>query len=86
MRGKNIPLTDGGYIQVMLLPTFVMCLAILILNQLLLKPEQPIHVSRDFASGKLKALGAVKRAEMITGFVVFTSIAFWVTAAGAERH
>src|SRR5580658_1106529 len=47
--GKNIPLTDGGYIQVMLLPTFVMCILILILNQLVLKPEEPIHVSREFA-------------------------------------
>jgi hypothetical protein len=81
--GKHIPLTDGGYIQVMLLPTLIMCALILVLNQLLLKPEEPIHVSRDFASGRLKALGSVKRAEMITAFVVFTSIAMWVTAAGA---
>jgi anion transporter len=81
--GKHIPLTDGGYIQVMLLPTLIMCGLILVLNQLLLKPEEPIHVSREFASGRLKALGSVKRAEMITAVVVFTSIAFWVTAAGA---
>jgi anion transporter len=80
---KNIPLTDGGYIQVMLLPTFIMCVLILLLNQLVLKPEEPIHVSREFATGKLRSLGSVKRAEMITGFVVLTSIAFWVTAAGA---
>jgi anion transporter len=83
--GKNIPLTDGGYIQVMLLPTFLMCVLILILNQLVLKPEEPIHVSREFASGKLKALGSVNRAEMITALVVFTSIAFWVTA-GKLHH
>ncbi|HEY1758065.1 MAG TPA: SLC13 family permease [Bryobacteraceae bacterium] len=80
---KNIPLTDGGYVLVMLLPTLIMCVSILILNQLVLRPEEPIHVSHDFASGKLKSLGSVQRAEMITGFVVFTSIVFWVTAAGA---
>src|SRR6202050_323112 len=80
---KHIPLTDGGYVQVMLLPTFVMCVLILVLNQLLLKPEEPIHVSRDFASGRLKALGSVKRPEMITAVWVFSSIAMWVTAAAA---
>src|SRR5580658_6310629 len=30
---KKLPLTDGGYLQVMLLPTLVMCALILILNQ-----------------------------------------------------
>jgi hypothetical protein len=48
-----------------------------------MKPEEPIHVSHDFASGKLKALGSVKRHEMITAVVVFSSIAMWVTAAAA---
>jgi Sodium:sulfate symporter transmembrane region len=80
---KKLPLTDGGYVQVMLLPTLVMCAAILILNQLMMKPEEPIHVSRDFATGRLKALGSVKSAEMITALVVFSSIAMWITAAGA---
>ena len=80
---KKLPLTDGGYIQVMLLPTLIMCGLILVLNQLLLKPEEPIHVPKDFASGRLRALGSVQRSEMITALVVFTSIAFWVTAAGA---
>jgi len=76
---KKLPLTDGGYIQVMLLPTLVMCGLILLLNQLFLKPEEPIHVSRDFATGRLRALGGFKRAELITALVVLTSIAFWVT-------
>jgi anion transporter len=80
---KKLPLTDGGYVQVMLLPTLVMCAAILILNQIMMKPEEPIHVSRDFATGRLKALGSVKSAELITGLVVFGSIAMWITAAGA---
>ncbi len=82
---KHLPLTDGGYIQVMLLPTLIMCALILILNQIFLKPEEPIHVSRDFASSRLKALGRVGRNEFITAVVVFTSIAFWVTA-GKLHH
>jgi anion transporter len=77
--GKHIPLGDGYYIQVMLLPTLIMCALILILNQLLLKPEEPIRVSKDFARSRLHALGGFKRAELITAVVVFTSIAFWVT-------
>ncbi len=83
--GKHLPLTDGGYIQVMLLPTLIMCALILLLNQLFLKPEEQIHVSRDFATGRLKALGGVGRNELITALVVFTSIAFWVTA-GKLHH
>ena len=73
---KKLPLTDGGYVQVMLLPTLVMCAAILILNQLMMKPEKADSTSRcDFATGRLKALGSVKSAEMITALVVFSSIA-----------
>jgi len=82
---KKLPLTDGGYIQVMLLPTLVMCGLILVLNQLFLKPEEPIHVSRAFATDKLRALGSVGRNELITALVVFTSIAFWVTS-GKLHH
>ena len=82
---KKLPLTDGGYIQVMLLPTLIMCGLILVFNQIFLKPEEPIHVSRDFAVGRLKALGGVHKLELITALVVFTSIAFWVTA-GKLHH
>ncbi len=82
---KKLPLTDGGYIQVMLLPTLVMCGLILVLNQLFFKPEEPIHVSRAFATDKLRALGRVGRNELITALVVFSSIGFWVTA-GKLHH
>ena len=71
--GKHLPLTDGYYMEVMLLPTLIMCGLILVLNQLLLKPEEPIRVSKDFAKGRLRALGGFKRAEAITACVVFTS-------------
>lgn len=80
---KHLPLTDGSYFQVMGLPTLIMCALILFLNQIFLKPEEPIHVSHDFATSRLRAMGSVKRHELITALVVGTSIAFWVTAAGA---
>ncbi len=76
---KKIALTWGGYAQVMMVPTLVMCALILALNLMLFKAEAPIRVSRDFASGKLKALGAIKRNEMIVAAVVILSIAMWVT-------
>ena len=76
---KKIALTWGGYAQVMMVPTLVMCAAILLLNLTLFKPEAPIRASREFALGKLRGLGAFKRAEMITGLVVLVSIGFWVT-------
>src|SRR5262249_13918422 len=80
---KHLPLTDGSYFQVMGLPTLLMCALILFLNQIFLKPEEPIHVSHDFATSRLRAMGSFKRAELITALVVGISIAFWVTAATA---
>jgi len=76
---KRIPITWGGYAQFMTLPTLIMCGLILLLNLTLFKPEKPIRASRDFALGKLRALGSFKRAELITALVVLVSIAFWVT-------
>jgi anion transporter len=76
---KKIALTWGGYAQVMMVPTLIMCALILVLNLMLFKAEAPIRVSRDFALGKLKALGAIKRNELIVAIVVVLSIAMWVT-------
>src|SRR5579863_4523838 len=56
--GKNIPLSQLGYIQVMTVPVLVMCGLILALNLLAFKPEAAIRVSREFALGKLRALGS----------------------------
>ncbi len=83
--GKNIPLTQLGYIQVMTVPVLVMCGIILTLNLLAFKPEAAIRVSREFALGKLRALGPFKRAELITALVVLSSIAMWVTS-GKLHH
>jgi DASS family divalent anion:Na+ symporter len=77
---KNIPLSQFGYIQVMAVPVLVMCGLILLMNQLLFKPEAPVRASREFALGKLRALGSFKRAEAITAIVVLASIFMWITA------
>src|SRR4029077_19196649 len=67
---KHLPITWTGYAQVMALPTLLFCGVILLLNQLLLKPEAPLRASTDFARTKLAAMGSVKRPEMITALVV----------------
>lgn len=76
---KNVPLTPIAYAEYLTVPSLIMCGLILILNLTLFKPEAPIRASRDFALGKLRALGFIKRAEIITGLVVLTSIFMWVT-------
>ena len=76
---KHLPLTQGSYFQVMALPTLLMCGLILVVNQLVLKPEAPLQASKEFARGKLAALGRLKRPEMITAMVVVISIFLWAT-------
>jgi solute carrier family 13 (sodium-dependent dicarboxylate transporter), member 2/3/5 len=76
---KHLPITWTGYAQVMTVPTLIFCGLILLLNQLLLKPEAPLRASTDFARTKLAALGSVKRQEMITAIVVAVSIFLWAT-------
>jgi di/tricarboxylate transporter len=50
-----------------------------LINPLILRPEKPLNASAEFARGKLKALGAFKRQEAITGIVVLVSIFMWAT-------
>jgi anion transporter len=76
---KHIPLTQGSYFAVMALPTLVLCGLILLLNQMVLKPEAKLGTSREFVRAKLDALGAFKRQEMITAVVVLVSIFLWAT-------
>ena len=76
---KHIPLTQGGYLEVMAIPTLILCALILVFNQLVLKPEAPLGTSRDFVRGKLAALGSFKRQELITALVVVVSIFLWAT-------
>jgi DASS family divalent anion:Na+ symporter len=76
---KHIPLTQGGYVQIMALPTLVLCGLILLINQLVLRPETKLGTSREFVRGKLEALGSLKRQELITALIVAASIFLWAT-------
>jgi hypothetical protein len=74
---KNLPLSYFGYAAVMALPTLVICALIIIANQIVLKPEEPLNVSSGFAKKELLALGAMKQSELITALIVAVSIVFW---------
>jgi anion transporter len=76
---KHIPLTQGSYFVVMAVPTLILCGLILVLNQMVLRPEAKLGTSREFVRGKLAALGSFKRQEMITALVVVVSIFLWAT-------
>jgi len=76
---KHLPLTQGSYFAVMAVPTFILCGLILLVNQLVLKPEAKLSASREFARGKLAALGKLKRQELITAVVIVVSIFLWAT-------
>jgi di/tricarboxylate transporter len=76
---KHIPLTQGSYFEVMAVPTLILCGLILLINQLLLRPEAALSTSRDFVRGKLAALGSLKRQELITAVVIAVSIFLWAT-------
>jgi len=76
---KHLPLTWLGYAQVITFPTLLLCILILIGNQFVLRPEEPLGASPEFARDRLKALGSFKRPELITAIVVVLSIVFWTT-------
>jgi di/tricarboxylate transporter len=59
------------------LPTLVICVLIIIANQIVLKPGSPLDVSGGFAKKELQKLGSMKQSEMITAIVVIASIALW---------
>src|SRR5438477_3362983 len=74
---KNIPLSYGGYAEVMAVPTLIICVLLIIANQIVLKPESPLKVASGFAKRELQALGTMKQSEMITALVVAASIVMW---------
>ncbi len=76
---KHLPLTWLGYAQAITFPTLLLCALIVIGNQFLLRPEEPLRASHDFARQRLKALGSFQRPELITAIVVVLSIAYWAT-------
>ena len=76
---KALPLSWTGYARIMAVPNLIQCALILLINPLVLRPEKPLNASPEFARGKLRALGAFKRQEAITGIVVVVSIFLWAT-------
>ena len=76
---KHLPLSWLSYAQVITFPTLLLCILIVIGNQLVLRPEAPLTASHSFAKDRLKTLGSFKRDELITAIVVIVSIGFWTT-------
>ncbi|HEX4277325.1 MAG TPA: SLC13 family permease [Bryobacteraceae bacterium] len=76
-QAKNLPLSYFEYAEVMALPTLVICVLIIIANQIVLKPEAPLNVASGFAKRHLHSMGAMTRHEAITAIVVVISIVLW---------
>jgi anion transporter len=78
-QAKNLPLNYGEYATVMAIPTLVICVLLIIANQIVLRPESPLNVSSGFAKKELQGMGTMKQSEVITAIVVVASIALWAT-------
>jgi len=76
---KHLPLTWLSYARYLTFPTLLLCVLILIANQIVLRPEKIPEASPQFARDRLRELGAFRRQELITGLVVLFSIVFWTT-------
>jgi di/tricarboxylate transporter len=76
---KHIPLTWLGYAHVVTFPTLLLCILILIINPIVLRPESPLSATPTFARDRLRALGPFKQPELITALVVICSIVYWTT-------
>ena len=76
---KHLPIAWIPYARVLTVPTLILCIMILVANQLVLRPEEPLRASANFARDRLKQLGPFGRAELITALVVAVSIVFWAT-------
>ncbi|HEV3040986.1 MAG TPA: SLC13 family permease [Candidatus Angelobacter sp.] len=76
---KHLPLSWIGYAKVMSVPTILLCVLLIVLNQLVLRPEAKLEISSDFARRELRSLGHFKPTEWVTAAVVLLSIAYWAT-------
>jgi di/tricarboxylate transporter len=76
---KHLPLTWLGYAHALTFPTLLLCILILIINPIVLRPEAPLNATPTFARDRLHELGSFKRPELITAIVVVLSIVFWTT-------
>jgi len=78
-KAKNFPLAWLEFSQVMTIPTLVLCGLILLLNPVFMKPEEKLNAATSFTKDKLREMGGIKHAELITAAVVVFSIIFWAT-------
>ena len=78
-RVKAFQLSWLGYAAVMTAPTMFLCILILVLNCVVLRPEAPLQVERPFARAQLRGLGPIAPAELFTAFVVTASVVYWAT-------
>jgi di/tricarboxylate transporter len=76
---RQLPISWLSYAQVLTLPVLAICVALVFLNRLALRPEAPLNVTSSFGRERLNALGKVTRGELITATVVLGSIFFWAT-------
>jgi anion transporter len=76
---RNFPVSWLEYAQILFLPTFALCVMVLIANQFVLRPEAKLKASPEFARDALRTMGPISRAELITALTVAASILFWAT-------
>jgi anion transporter len=78
-QAKHLPLTWLSYARYLTFPTLLLCALILVANQIVLRPDNAIDASPEFARERLRGLGPFRHPELITGLVVLCSIVFWTT-------
>ena len=76
---RQLPISWLSYAQVLTLPVLAICVALVFLNRLAIRPEAQLNVASSFGRERLNALGKVTRGELITATVVLGSIFFWAT-------
>ena len=76
---KHLDLSWISYARVMTVPTLILCGLLIVVNQIVLKPEFHLSSSPRFARERLKELGHIRRAEILTGVIVALSIIYWAT-------
>jgi di/tricarboxylate transporter len=75
----QLPISWLSYAQALTLPVLAICVALIFLNRMALKPEAPLNVAANFGRERLQSLGRITRGELITAVVVLASIVFWAT-------
>ncbi|GAF70822.1 unnamed protein product, partial [marine sediment metagenome] len=78
-QAKQLSLSWLAYAGVLGPPTLLLCVLIVVGNQLVLRPEAPLASSPEFVRDKLRSLGPIRQAELVTAIVVVVSIVFWAT-------